>query len=53
MLLIGATSRSPQEVYRIVVPSISCTENDQKQSESKILQNLIGYITVFFSSSKS
>lgn len=46
VLLIGATSRSPREVYRIVVPPISCVETDQKQSESRILLNLIRCIVL-------
>ncbi|XP_021942480.1 uncharacterized protein LOC110841329 isoform X2 [Zootermopsis nevadensis] len=41
VLLIGATSRSPREVYRIVIPPVSCVESDQKQSENRIRLNLL------------
>jgi hypothetical protein len=44
VLLIGATSRSPQEVYRIIVPPVSFVIPAQKQSEGRISLNLIRYI---------
>lgn len=48
VLLIGATSWSPREVYRILVPPISSAEPDQKINDSKILLKLIEYVTVAF-----
>lgn len=48
VLLIGATSRSPQEVYRIIVPPVSCIIPDQKQNEGRISLNLIRYIRNMF-----
>jgi len=43
VLLIGATSRSPQEVYRIIVPPVSFVIPAQKQGEGRISLNLIRY----------
>jgi hypothetical protein len=44
VLLIGATSRSPREVYRIVLPPVCFVPPAQRQSEGRIALNLIRYI---------
>jgi hypothetical protein len=48
VLLIGATSQSPQEVYRIIVPPVSFVVPAQRQSEGRIALNLIRYISNMF-----
>jgi len=48
VLLIGATSRSPQEVYRIIVPPVSFVIPAQKHNEGRISLNLIEYIRNMF-----